>query len=422
MARDDLADDVVRVVAVSDSDSYLKWGAATLEAMPDRWHTEQWLIRNPVGPSSEQIRAATTRPVRSLGLAGIAAALAAEPPDVLLLAATGPVVQTLLALPPLRRSRRPVLVTGLPGISIPATERAVEFRSGCDLFVLHSHREVTEFTQTAHASGLPMEFGLATLPFIKQVRRDAGDSSAAGSPDGSPTGKIVFAAQAKVPAGPEERQRVLRSLAALPPKRRAVIKLRALPGEKQTHREQFPYPELWQDLVRTEGYAPDLIEFAAGSMADVLDHADALVTVSSTAALEAIGLGLPVLIIDDFGVSAEVINEVFIGSGCLGSLDDFADSALHTPEPEWLHQNYFHDPADDDWVGRIERLLDVRRRSGLPAPAVRPVDGRAGQARRAVRLVLPRPVLAATGRADRMIKKVRRRAARSGVSGTRVNS
>ena len=39
---------MVRVVAIADSDSYLKWSAATLEAMPASWRTEQWLIRNPI--------------------------------------------------------------------------------------------------------------------------------------------------------------------------------------------------------------------------------------------------------------------------------------------------------------------------------------------------------------------------------------
>lgn len=401
---------MVRVVAIADSDSYLKWSAATLEAMPRAWRTEQWLIRNPIAPSQEQIRAATDRPVRMITLAGVAAGLAAQPPDVLLLAATGPVVQTLAGLPLLRRRRRPVLVTGLPGISVPATRRALQFRSGCDLFVLHSHREVTEFATEAAAIGLPMEFGLATLPFIKQVRRQVARAEHRDDPAGSRSGpeKIVFAAQAKVPEDVEDRRRVLRSFAALPPARKVVIKLRALPGEQQTHRERLPYTELWDDLVRTEGHDPQAVDFAVGSMADVLQDADGFVTVSSTAALEAIGLGVPVLIIDDFGVSAEVINEVFIGSGCLGSLDDLARSTLHPPQPEWLARNYFHDPADDDWLLRIDELVWRRSAGDLPVPPVRLVDGRLRHARYGLRLVLPRPVLAASGRTVGVVKRIRR--------------
>ena len=53
----------VRVLAIADTDSYLKWSAATLEALPDFWESTQLLIENPVMPSLAQIRAASKRPV-----------------------------------------------------------------------------------------------------------------------------------------------------------------------------------------------------------------------------------------------------------------------------------------------------------------------------------------------------------------------
>jgi len=56
----------VRVLAISDTDSYLKWSAATLEALPDSWESTQLLIENPVMPSLAQTRAASKRPVEVL--------------------------------------------------------------------------------------------------------------------------------------------------------------------------------------------------------------------------------------------------------------------------------------------------------------------------------------------------------------------
>ena len=53
----------VRVLAIADTDSYLKWSAATLDALPHSWESSQVLIHNPVMPSQAQIRAATGRPV-----------------------------------------------------------------------------------------------------------------------------------------------------------------------------------------------------------------------------------------------------------------------------------------------------------------------------------------------------------------------
>src|SRR3546814_17014284 len=58
------------------------------------------------------------------------------------------------------------LVTGLPGISIPTTRKALLYRRQADLVVLHSPREVREFGRLSHAKGWDHRFGLATLPFV----------------------------------------------------------------------------------------------------------------------------------------------------------------------------------------------------------------------------------------------------------------
>ncbi|GAA2792136.1 hypothetical protein GCM10020219_074140 [Nonomuraea dietziae] len=55
-------------------------------------------------------------------------------PDAILVACTGPVVDVLVAEVFDGLRPRPVFVTGLPGISVPATEKAWLYRSGCDLF------------------------------------------------------------------------------------------------------------------------------------------------------------------------------------------------------------------------------------------------------------------------------------------------
>ena len=76
-----------------------------------------------------------------------------ECPDVVLLACTGPVVAALTVQRVFWGRTRPVLVTGLPGISVPATSRAVTSRAACDLFLLHSKREVAEFAEIGAQRG-----------------------------------------------------------------------------------------------------------------------------------------------------------------------------------------------------------------------------------------------------------------------------
>ena len=110
-----------RVLAVADSDSYLKWSAATLRAMPARWRTSQVVIDSPIRPSAAQIQAAAGERVEVLPYASVIGRLRIERPDVVLLACTGPVVASVAADRVFRRRTRPVLITGLPGISIPAS-------------------------------------------------------------------------------------------------------------------------------------------------------------------------------------------------------------------------------------------------------------------------------------------------------------
>ncbi len=122
-------------------------------------------------------------------------------------------------------------------------------------------------------------------------------------------------------------------------------------------------------------------------MDEALRSARALVTVSSTAALESMAVGLPTLIISDFGVSADMINTVFDGSGCLGTLDDLRRGRISTPDSAWLEANYFHADADNDWLDHLDDLLARRAAGGLPVR--RPTGSLPTRVHRRVRLLLP---------------------------------
>ena len=158
---------------------------------------------------------------------------------MVLLACTGPVVAALTAQRVFWGRTRPVLVAGLPGISVPATRRAVTSRAGCDLFLLHSKREVAEFAEVGAQSAPRLTFGLARLPFLP-----------ARTPGSQPEARLgphlVFAAQAKVPVERAHREQILLALANAGS---AVVKLRAWSEEQQTHREIWSYPEIMADLV-----------------------------------------------------------------------------------------------------------------------------------------------------------------------------
>ncbi|WP_245775427.1 DUF6716 putative glycosyltransferase [Nonomuraea wenchangensis] len=349
------------MLAVADSDSYLKWAACLLDDLPEGSSADLVVVRTPIAPSPEQIAAAVSgrgRPAPPVLSARSVRRLAERTrPDVILVACTGPVVDVLVSgvLDGLRP--RPVFVSGLPGISVPATEKAWIYRSGCDLFVVHSEREVAEFGEIAGRLGGGGAVGLARLPFLR-----AGTAPAGGD-------RVVFATQAKVPRGREQRERILHALAELARRRPdldVVVKLRALEDERQTHRERHHYQRLWREMGE-----PGRLRFAAGPMHEQLAQAAGFVTVSSTAALEAIALGVPSLVLTDFGVSAEMINVVFEGSGLLGTLDDLAAGGFRAASPAWCAANYFHPAERDDWAALLAGLVSA----GPGRPATSLLDG-----------------------------------------------
>ena len=365
-----------RVLAIADSDSYLKWSSATLGALPPSWLPSQVVVENPVMPSAAQMQAASTLPMQVLDRAGIVRRLQAEKPDVVLLACTGPVIAALTATRELRGRDRPVIVTGLPGISVPATPRAVELRRSCDLFVVHSHREIAEFGAIGAELAPHLIFGLASLPFLRAPAPAAVEL---------PRTDLVFAAQAKVPMSREHREQILLALADAGS---AVVKVRAEKDEQQTHREDWPYPQVAADLVAAGRMQPGKLRYRGGSMQEALRTARALATVSSTAALEAMAARIPVLIISEFGVSEDMINLVFAGSGCLGDLSDLVSGRWRQAEPAWLAANYFHPQQDNDWLDQLEAL--VLRRACGPLPARPRVSGfPLRRVRRRIRLWLP---------------------------------
>jgi hypothetical protein len=353
----------LKLLGVADSDSYVKWGAATLARAPREWDSSLVVVDSPFVPTARQRAAAVDGLLEAdppvLSLAELSELVAREQPDVVFLSLRGPLIRVVLRAVLEVSGRRPILVSGLPGISIPATRKALTFRSQVDLILLHSRRELRDFPDVAEKLALEQDFALATLPFFATTHRTD-----------QPRDEIVFAAQAKVPRFRSERMAIvswLADCARAHPELRVVIKLRAVTGETQTHAEQFPYDRLLDELPER----PTNLVAESGSMGAHLERAVGLVTVSSTALLEAAAIGVPGLALDDFGVSQGLINTVFEDSHLLGSSEELIAARFRRPDPAWLDDNYYHDASDDDWVQKIEALAAAREVAPLPLRKLR---------------------------------------------------
>ncbi|PZE88165.1 DUF6716 putative glycosyltransferase [Curtobacterium sp. MCBD17_008] len=409
-----------RVVGLVDTDSFAKWGAHLLSTAPPHWSLELLTVATPRSASTAQLRAAfrdvdarlgpiDLAPPEPMSVDDVVARLQAEPPDAVLVSCIGPVTEVLIDQVSRSVARRPVLLSGLPGISFPAKWKGVFLRARADLFVLHSHREVREYTAMATEGGVEPSFALATLPFARPSTPSRTDVV---------RNSVVFAAQPSVPKEEDERRRVVSWLvetARAHPEWRVVVKTRAAAGEHQTHRERYPYA----DLVPPD--APPNLVVEAGPMSVHLDRAVALVTISSTAVLEAAARGVPALTLTDFGTSRALINEVFVDSGLEGNADDLVHGRFGTVRPEWMTDNYFHAPQDDDWAARAEALMALRDAGALvDRPAARRSRGgvlrRAWERRNALgdhdRSAIGR-VAMSIGTPIRAVRRLRRRALRA---------
>ncbi len=346
----------LRVVAIADADSFVKWSAALVDSAPSV-DPHLLLVKTPLTVSVAQEHAALAgtgiRPeaVTRLGCDDIAAWLAKDRPDVVVIGGRGPFVRLVMRQID-RVAPRPVVVSGLPGISIPAQRGAAVYRKHCDLMIVHSQRERRAFRHLAQRLGLELRLGLATLPFARPTRPSGGGTD------------LVFAAQAIVPREPADRVAIagiLRAAALADPSRRVVVKLRSRPelGEAETHYERTELTELLRDR-------PDNLVFSHEPMAQALANAEGLVTVSSTAAIEAMAMGVPVIALDTFGVSKTHLNTVFNGSGVQGSAEDVIARRFRHPNAQWLADNYFHAPEQSTWWSDVEQLVSLRRRGLLP--------------------------------------------------------
>ncbi|MFD7779240.1 DUF6716 putative glycosyltransferase [Streptomyces sp. NPDC059753] len=326
-----------RVAVLADSDTRWKWGALTARRLTaDESPLNGFLLRGRATPTPRQLDEVG---VRADSLDEVTAVeflrrmeQDADRYDVVVLALVGGAVQAMLhglARAWQGRAKRPVVVTGYVGVVYEKLADGLLLRHGADLVLANSRHDADRFR--AVYEGVDADASSVTecaLPFL------------GGTPyeEKHDPYTVVFAAQPSVPDTPADRVYLLKRLvghARLHPEREVLLKLRSKPGEHTTHIEEAPYQKLAQ---RIDGGLPANCRLVYGHMGEVLDRTDLLVTVSSTAALEALHRRIPTALLTDLGVREALGNHHFTGSGCLASWDQL--DAGHLPK------------ADEEWVAR----------------------------------------------------------------------
>ncbi|MER7917712.1 MULTISPECIES: DUF6716 putative glycosyltransferase [unclassified Streptomyces] len=355
----------LRVAVLADSDTRWKWGALTARRLTPaaaEVRLDGYLLRGRATPTARQLQEVGVRADSLSEVTGVEFlhAMSQEPYDVLVLALVGGGVQAMLH--GLRGAwgtgPRPVVVTGYVGVVYEKLADGLLLRHGADLVLANSRHDADRFR--AVYEGVGADAGSVTevaLPFL------------GGAPY---TGEhepytVVFAAQPSVPDNRRDRAYLLDRLirhARTHPEREVLLKLRSKPGEHTTHIEELPY----QKLVQGKD-VPDNFRLVYGHMGEVLDRTDLLVTVSSTAALEALHRRVPTVVLTDLGVREALGNHHFTGSGCLASWDQLDAGHRPAPDAEWVARQGVaaegsYETAFDAARERITTLLG--RAGGLP--------------------------------------------------------
>ncbi|MFJ4435515.1 DUF6716 putative glycosyltransferase [Streptomyces sp. NPDC088923] len=351
----------LRVAVLADSDTRWKWGALTAARVAGCEEPDGFLLRGRATPTARQLREVGVRAasLREVTANGFVRAMGETEYDVVVLALVGGGVQALvhgLRYAWQEAAKRPVLVTGYVGVVYEKLADGLLLRHGADVVLANSRDDAERFRAVYEGVGADSASVVeCALPFLQ------------GEPaTGKTEGPVVFAVQPSVPERRADRLYLLRRAAQharLHPGREVLVKLRSRPGEHTTHIEEQPY----QKLARSIELPPNCrLEY--GHMGTILDTASLLVTVSSTAALEALHRGVPTAVLTDLGIREALGNHAFLGSGCLTSWDALDAGHLPKADPAWAaRQGVASDrPYESAFDAARARIAALLARPQLP--------------------------------------------------------
>ncbi len=351
---------------VAAFDSQLKWCAGIRDELESRGFASRVVVPDTRSAlSDQQVRdAGFGRPGRSdrvdrLPWDDLVAACLAS--DVVVSALAGPSTRRLSLdvaagtspSAPSSGPPGPVLVSGWVGIIIEKITAGYLDRSGTDVVAVNSTDDLAHFRRTGRTLGVPTDnLVLTGLPFLSSEPRP---------PRPGPVRTVLYADQPTVPATAPERAYVYRRLvehARRHPDREVLLKPRHRPGEDTFHRMSHA-PE---GLLPAD--PPANFRIVHTPVPELLDQVDLLVTMSSTACLEAVDRGVRVALVLDLGVHERFGNHVFVDSGLLRTFDQIDTDDLGAPSSAFV-RSWFgrrHSPAPVVIVDRVEQLLASGRR------------------------------------------------------------
>ena len=255
--------------------------------------------------------------------------------------------------------RRPVLVSAYPGILFRHQLEGMMDRSGADLLCLNAEVDQQLYERGCQALGIHHGNALVTgLPILwsLQPRLQVPEQ-----------GSIVFFEQPSVPDNPIQRKYICRRLADLArawPQHPVIFKPRTSSVEATLHRH---HGEMTRRVTKISRKLTNLRISHKPSLA-LLQRCACAITVSSTAAMEAMAMGVSTRIVTDLGVNETLGNHYFLGSGTLADFDAIVcDPFTPRHDPGWLHSNGYCPEGAQRFLAALAARLET---APLPAGQV----------------------------------------------------
>ncbi|HEX5906056.1 MAG TPA: DUF6716 putative glycosyltransferase [Propionibacteriaceae bacterium] len=274
--------------------------------------------------------------------------------DVVVLAVQGPQVRRfchdLFDAVELTGVSPPVTISGWVGVIIEKITAGYLERYATDIVAVNTRSDLAVFEAVARSLRLPTDnLLLCGLPLLSGTYREA--------PVDGPIKTVLFADQPTVPQAREDRLYIYQRLMAYAqahPDRQVVLKPRHRIGEETFHRMRFHPEVLLSDTPKPPNFCIDYTPIS-----ERLAHLDLMLTISSTAALEAVGAGVRTAFIADLDVREQLGNHIFLDSGLLRTFDQLERDDIGVPAEAWIADYFFDTHGATPAQQMADRALEL---------------------------------------------------------------
>jgi hypothetical protein len=324
-------------ILVAAFDSQLKWADTIRQGLESRGFSCQLIIPSDIRHAISDRQLADYCGTAAAHMRWTELMTASLDADVVVLAIQGPQVQRfchdLFDIVELTGAAPAVTISGWVGVIIENITAGYLARYPTDIVAVNSRSDLATFQSVARSLGLPTDnLLLCGLPLLSGTYREP--------PVNSPIKTVMFADQPTVPQSREDRLYLYQRLmgyAHTHPDRQVVLKPRHRIGEDTFHRMKFHPEVMLASLQKPPNF---VIDYAP--ISERLANLDLMLTVSSTAALEAVGAGVRTAFIADLDVREQLGNHIFLQSGLLRTFDQLEQDEIGVPNEAWL-EDYFFD-------------------------------------------------------------------------------